>query len=45
MKLLKVTEFKHAYRASLGKGSIALYKENRDVQVLCFRLHPPEHYE
>ena len=45
MKLLKVTEFKHAYRASLGKGSIALYKENRGGRVLRSRLHPPEHYE
>ena len=45
MKLLKVIKYKYAYRASFGEGSIALYKENKGDQVLCFRLHPPEHYE
>ena len=42
MRLIKVIEFKHAYRAALNEGSIALYKNDYE---LCFRLHPPEHYE
>lgn len=42
MRLIKVIEFKLACRAALNEGSIALYKDDYE---LCFRLHPPEHYE
>ena len=42
MRLIKVIEFKHAYRAALNEGSVALYKNGSE---LCSRLHPPEYYE
>ena len=45
MKLIKVIEFRHAYRAPFGEGSIALYKELRGDRVLRYRANPPEHYE
>ena len=42
MKLLKVIKYKNAYRASFGKGSIALYKR---TQKLCQLAYAHNMYE